>query len=107
MDSIKWEIEAVKWNDLKPFEHNARKIKAENKRNLIESINEFGLAVTPTVDFDNILIGGHQRWQIMIECGKGEEMISVMKPNRKLTLSEFKKLNLLLNSHKYSGEYDV
>lgn len=107
MDKLTWHIEEVKWSDLKPFSHNARKIKAENKKNLLDSINEFGMAVTPTVDFDNVLIGGHQRWQLMNDNGHGSEVVSVMKPNRKLTEAEFKKLNLLLNSHKYTGEYDV
>jgi hypothetical protein len=43
MDKLTWHIEEVKWSDLKPFSHNARKIKAENKKNLLDSINEFGM----------------------------------------------------------------
>lgn len=107
MEKLKWTAHELKWKELIPYEFNARKIKAENKRNLIESIDEFGMAVAPTVDFDNILIGGHQRWQIMIEAGRGDESVMVSKPNRKLTEAEFKKLNLLLNSSKYQGEYDL
>lgn len=107
MEKLEWHIEQIAWNEMIPFEKNARKIKAANKKKLLESVEEFGMAVTPTLDADNVIVGGHQRRQLMVESGRGTELTDVKKPNRKLTEEEFKKLNLLLNSNKYAGEYDV
>lgn len=106
-EKLTWAAFQIKWSDMIPFEKNARKIKAENKKNLSDSIDEFGMASTPTLDFDNVIIGGHQRHANMLANGFGEELAYVMKPNRKLTEAEFKKLNLILNSQKHAGDFDL
>jgi hypothetical protein len=107
MEQLKWHTEQVKWADMIPYEKNARKIKAENKRSLDESLDEFDVVEIPVLDTDNLMIGGHQRRALMLANGRGEELTDVRKPNRKLTEHEFKKLNLLLNSDKFKGEYDL
>lgn len=107
MEKLKWCTEKVRWVDMIPFENNARKIKAENDRNLEKSLTEFDVVEIPVLDIDLIMIGGHQRRRKMMSLGRGEELTDVRVPNRKLTEEEFKKLNLLLNSKKYQGEYDL
>lgn len=107
MVKLVWHTEGVRWVDMIPFEKNARKMKAENSQNLVNSLEEFDVVDIPTLDDDNVIIGGHQRRQRMMTLGRGDELIDVRKPNRKLTEEEFKKLNLVLNSSKYQGEFDL
>ena len=107
MEKLIWHTEKMKWEDMIPYEKNARKIKAANRKKLDESLEEFDVVEIPIIDFDNIIIGGHQRRHRMVLHGKGAQVVDVRKPNRKLTDHEFKKLNLLLNSEKFKGEYDL
>ena len=107
LEKLKWHTEQIRWVDMVTFDKNARKIKVENRKNLSESLNEFDVVDIPTLDADNVVIGGHQRRMTMIHSGRGEEITDVRKPNRKLTEAEFKKLNLILNSDKYRGEFDL
>lgn len=107
LEKLKWHTEQIRWVDMVTFDKNARKIKVENRKNLSESLNEFDVVDIPTLDADNVVIGGHQRRMTMIHAGRGEELTDVRKPNRKLTEAEFKKLNLILNSDKYRGEFDL
>ncbi len=107
VEGLKWHTEQIRWVDMVTFDKNARKIKVENRKNLAESLKEFDVVDIPTLDVDNVIIGGHQRCMTMIHAGRGEELTDVRKPNRKLTEVEFKKLNLILNSDKYRGEFDL
>lgn len=107
VEGLKWHTEQIRWVDMVTFDKNARKIKVENRKNLAESLKEFDVVDIPTLDVDNVIIGGHQRCMTMIHAGRGEELTDVRKPNRKLTEAEFKKLNLILNSDKYRGEFDL
>lgn len=106
-EKLVWHNEQIRWVDMIPYEKNARKIKAQTDRKLDESLEEFGMAVPPTLDFDNVIIGGHQRQRLMLRKNLGDELTDVTKPNRKLTEAEFKKLNLILNSKDYQGEFDT
>lgn len=107
MEKLKWHTEQLTWEQMIPYEKNARKIKEVNRKSLDDSLNEFDVVEIPILDDDNVLIGGHQRRNRMITHGRGQELVDVRKPNRKLTEHEFKKLNLLLNSDKFKGEFDA
>lgn len=107
MEDLKWKTAQVRWVDMVPYDKNARKIKEANKRSLDESLSEFDIVEIPILDDDLVIIGGHQRRARMIAHGRGEELTDVRMPNRKLSESEFKKLNLLLNSDKFKGEFDA
>lgn len=107
MEKLVWHTETMAWEEMIPYEQNARKIKAANRKKLDESLEEFDVVEIPIIDFDNVIIGGHQRRHRMVLHGKGAQVVDVRKPNRKLTEHEFKKLNLLLNSEKFKGEYDL
>jgi len=58
----------------------------------------------PVIDADNTIISGHQRMKLMQALGRGEEVIDVRVPNRKLTDDELKEANLREN--KNLGEWD-
>jgi histidinol phosphatase-like enzyme len=107
MEKLVWHTEGVRWVDMIPFGKNARKMKAENSQNLANSLEQFDVVDLPTLDDDNVIIGGHQRRRTMIAAGRGKETTDARKPNRKLTEEEFKQLNLILNSSKYQGEFDL
>lgn len=68
------------------------------------SLEKFNLVEIPAVDFDNIIIAGHQRIAAMFVLGRGEDIIDVRYPNRKLSEEEFKEYMLRSNIH--NGEFD-
>ena len=100
MQKLQWHTEQVRWVDMIPYEHNARKMSSKQSKNLDESLNEFDVVDIPVLDDDNVIVGGHQRQRMMLSLGRGDELTDVRKPNRKLTEHEFKKLNLTLNAIK-------
>lgn len=94
---LEWSNEQRKVSDLVPYEFNPRKLTPERKQLLINSIEKFNLAEVPAVNTDNIIIAGHQRVKVLMELGRGDELIDVRVPNRALTEKEFKEYNLVSN----------
>lgn len=101
---LSWTTQQRKVNDLMPLDINPRKISEAKRMKMIESLQRFNLVDIPVVDFDNTLVSGHRRVQALQAIGRGEEMIDVRLPNRKLTNRELKEYNLLANTH--FGEWD-
>ena len=104
MEKLIWHNERRKVNDLIPFKDNPRKITEKQKADLKASLEKFDLVEIPAIDTDNIIIAGHQRLKIMQLLDRGEEIIDVRMPNRKLTLEEFREYNL--RSNKNTAEWD-
>lgn len=94
--------------DLLPAGYNPRKMSENERRDLEDSIKEFG-AVVPVVlnvgSRENVLIGGHQR--VAIYADFGMEEIDAMVPDRELTEREEKSLNLRLNKNLGSWDEDL
>ena len=101
---LEWYTVQRKVSELVPYEYNPRKISDLDKERLKKSLEKFNLVEIPVIDIDNTLIGGHQRVIILFELGRGEEIIDVRIPNRKLTEDEFKEYNL--RSNILNGEFD-
>lgn len=101
---LEWTTQQRRVNDLIPLDINPRKISEAKRMKMIESLQRFNLVDIPVVDFDDTLVSGHRRVQALQAIGRGEEMIDVRCPNRKLTVLELKEYNLLANSH--FGEWD-
>ena len=101
---LEWYTVQRKVSELVPYEYNPRKISDLDKERLNKSLEKFNLVEIPVIDIDNTLIGGHQRVIILFELGRGEEIIDVRIPNRKLTEDEFKEYNL--RSNILNGEFD-
>lgn len=104
MEKLQWSTQRRKVNQLVPWEFNPRKMTETQVEHLKKSLEEFGLVEIPAIDFDNLIISGHQRLKVMIMLGRGEEEIDVRIPNRKLTPQEYKKYNTI--SNKISGDWD-
>ena len=58
----------------------------------------------PAIDTDNKIIAGHQRLRVLQLLNRGQELIEVRVPNRKLTEKEFEQY--LLTSNAVHGDWD-
>lgn len=91
---LSWTTISKKVNELIPQKVNPRKISDKHMSDLKRSLLKFNLAEIPAIDFDGKILAGHQRIQALKLLGRGEEMIDVRYPNRKL---EDKEVNEYLN----------
>lgn len=104
--SLEWLEDKVKLGDLKHYNKNPRHISDKELERLKNSINEFGYHQRILVDVDDTIIGGHQRVTALEQLDYSSEfIIKVLKPNRKLTKDEFKRLNVVDNTD--FGDFDV
>lgn len=63
---LSWVTEKRTIEELIQSEINPRKISEEKKLALIESLKKFNLADIPVVDYNNVIISGNQRLQILL-----------------------------------------
>lgn len=98
-----WEEKKIKLKDLKEYSRNPRRISKDDFEKLKKSMEESGYNQRLLVDVDNTIIAGHQRYQVFKKL-KFEE-IPILKPNRKLTEDEFKRINIQDNVG--FGEWDI
>lgn len=104
--SLEWLEDKVKLGDLKHYNKNPRHISDKELERLKNSIVEFGYHQRILVDIDDTIIGGHQRVTALEQLDYSPEfIIKVLKPNRKLTKDEFKRLNVVDNTD--FGDFDV
>jgi DNA modification methylase len=71
---------------------------------LKQSLQKFNLVEIPVIDTNNNLIAGHQRLMVMKLLGRGEEVIDVRVPSRKLSKKEYDAY--LLASNRIHGDWD-
>jgi len=104
MQGANMQIENVKIKDLNPAKYNPRKINDKQLEGLRNSIRTFGL-IDPIIvnKKGNTIIGGHMRTRAA-EL-EGHETVPVVYVD--LSPAEEKALNVALNSHTISGEYDM
>lgn len=90
-----WSEKKVRLKDLKDFGQNPRCIKDKEFKDLVRSLKEDGYHQRFLVNTDLTIIGGHQRKQALLEIGiSPDEDISVLMPDRLLSLDEVKRLNI-------------
>lgn len=94
---LEWHTEKRKVADLVPYNYNPRKITPERLERLKRSLEKFNLAEVPAINTDNVIVAGHQRVKVLMDLGRGEEIIDVRVPNRELTEEEFKEYNITSN----------
>jgi hypothetical protein len=99
----KWTVETVLLTDVKPFEDNPRTIKDKRLSALRASVNRFGY-----VDLivwnkrTGHIVGGHQRFKILVEQGVKEAKMLVVDLSEKEELAA----NLTLNNPNIEGDWD-
>lgn len=101
---IESEPQKKRLGDLVPHEFNPRDMTPEKRKQLKESIEQFGLMETPAVNTDNTIIAGHQRIKQMIEKHGENYEIWCMVPNRKMTDQEVE--DYLIISNAVRGHWD-
>lgn len=104
-EKIQWKTEQRNVDDLIGAEYNPRKSSEQEERDLESSIEEFGTVIPIVINIgkrNNVIIGGHFR--VRLYKKKGIKKVDVMVPNRELTITEEKRLNLRLN--KNTGSWD-
>ena len=104
MKKLKWTTVQKRVNDLVPQDINPRKISDKQMSDLTRSLRKFNLVEIPAIDFDGRILAGHQRMQALKILGRGEELIDIRFPNRKLTKRESDQY--LIGSNKLGGEFD-
>lgn len=102
---LEWKTEQRMVKDLVPNEINPRRISEEKKAELIKYLQKFNVVEIPVINKDGKLITWNQRLAVMMLVGRGDEMVDVRVPNRKLTDSEVKEYTLIGNVH--VGEWDT
>lgn len=103
-NKLEWFTQKRKVNDLIPFLGNPRKMTPKQTSDLKRSLKKFNLAELPAVNTDNQIVAGHQRLKVLQLLGRGEEMIEVRVPNRKLTKEEYEQY--LITSNAVHGDWD-
>ncbi|MBP5422936.1 MAG: ParB N-terminal domain-containing protein [Paludibacteraceae bacterium] len=109
-------IERINIQDITPADYNPRKMRDEEFRNLVKSMDEFGVVDPLTVNLkNNTIIGGHQRYSVLYQQDSNQELyllrlgdIGWAFPSTDLVIKDEaheKALNLALNRIK--GEFDV
>jgi len=104
MEKLIWHTTQKRVKDLIQQEINPRKITAVQMKALTESLKKFNLVEIPAIDADGTILAGHQRIKALQLLGRGEELIDVRIPNRKLTEKESKQY--LIGSNKLGGDWD-
>ena len=110
------ENKKININELKPATYNPRIMPEDEYNKLKNSLDTFGLVDPIIVDLkhDNTIIGGHQRYQVLIDEDDNQELqliklgdvgLIIKQTNIKLQdTNDQKALNLALN--KITGEWD-
>ncbi len=104
MKKLSWTTVQKRVNDLIPQEVNPRKISDKQMSDLKRSLKKFNLVEIPAVDYDGTILAGHQRIKALQLLERGNEMIDIRVPNRKLTEKEAKEY--LIGSNKLGGDWD-
>ena len=104
MKKLQWRTVQRRVNDLVPQEINPRIITDKQMSDLKNSLNKFNLVEIPAIDLNGQILAGHQRIKALQLLNRGEELIDVRVPNRKLTSNESKKYLLLSNA--LGGDWD-
>ncbi len=104
MSKLIWTTVQRKVNDLIPQKINPRKISDKQMSDIKKSLQKYNLVEIPAIDSDGMILAGHQRIRALQLLDRGEEIIDVRIPNRKLTESESKQY--LIASNKLGGSWD-
>lgn len=102
LTDVTWSSQEVDVADLKMHEHNPRTITKDDYARLVKHIREEGFRVPITVDQNNRILCGHQRYRAAKELGYGK--LPVMYPSRDLTEDECDAI--LVRDNVDYGEFD-
>ncbi len=95
----------TKIKDLKKHPKNPRQLNKDQEKHLSHSIDKFGLIDKPIVTIDGLIIGGHQRINVLKKQKIKE--IECWIPDQELTERDIDELNIRLNKNTGDWDYDI
>lgn len=104
MKKLVWTTVQKRADDLIPQAVNPRTITDKQMSDLTRSLKKYNLVEIPAIDTDGKILAGHQRLKALQLLGRGDELIDVRIPNRKLSEKESKEY--LIASNKLGGTFD-
>lgn len=104
MKKLQWHTVQKRIDDLIPQEVNPRIITDKQMSDLKKSLKKYNLVEIPAIDLNGRILAGHQRIKALQLLGRGNELIDVRIPNRKLTQAESKQY--LIASNALGGDWD-
>lgn len=107
MEQLNWTTVQRRVGDLIPNPENYKKLSETKKKKLIASLEKFGLVDIPVIDYDEMLLSGHQRLVCLIVMERENDVIDVRYPNRKLTKEELKEYTLIANQQYGDVDFDM
>lgn len=98
----RWQIRLVRFDEIKTWDENPRKISDKALEGLRSSMERFGY-VEPIVFNENTgrIVGGHQRFRILVEEGVAEANMVVVS----LSDEEERAANITLNNPEIEGTF--
>lgn len=106
MERPSWLNTRVRLGDLKPWEHNPRRIGLTQAERLQNSFDEFGQVEALAIGPDGEVYNGHQRLSVLLEKFGPDYEVDARQSNRALTKQERKKLTVYLHRGA-TGEWDI
>ena len=94
---LKWHNAQRRVRDLVPLSYNPRILTDEGRARLQASLAKFNLVEIPAINTDDVVVAGHQRLAMLLDAGRGDEIIDVRMPNRQLTKDELDEYNITSN----------
>lgn len=100
-----WDVQEWNINELHNNPKNPRKITKSQQEKLIRSIKKFGLCEPIVVNLDGMIVGGHQRFQVLKKLKY--KKVRVMVPHTNISDKEAEELGLRLNKNNGEWDYDI
>ncbi len=101
---LQWTTVQKRVNDLVPQDINPRVISDKQMSDLKKNLKRFNLVEIPAITIDGKILAGHQRIKALQLLGRGNDIIDVRIPNRKLTKEESDRY--LIASNALGGTWD-
>lgn len=106
-DTVKYSkplaVKSIAIAKLKPAKYNPRTIDSASLEGLVNSVRDFGQRENLIVNKDMTVISGHMRLRALKKLGYTSAVCDVVE----LSKDDEKKLNLVMNSPKLQGQFDL
>lgn len=103
--AISWHLEKRKISSLKDHHKNPRRLTQEQFKHLSYSLETFGIIDKPIINPDGLIIGGHQRKNVLKKLGIKE--VECWVPSEALDEFQVDELNIRLNKNTGEWDFDV
>lgn len=101
----KWRLEKRLIDSLVPHDRNPRSLTKEEAKQLKKSIKQFGVIDKPVITNEGVIIGGHQRINVLREM-KLKHVECWICDDETMTAEEIDELNIRLNKNTGSWDWD-